>query len=190
MFIEGEEQHLGSFIYEGDNWGTSIVIGLDSFGDSDRGDSDQLSDMEALDDVVTRSLIAFYEGSWGKLELTVSSDVSSKHDGTVASLGYAYTIEYQDWRFIPSVKTTWFSKDVSGYYYGVNQNDATVGRAFYQPNTGVNYGIEFGAEYHIERNQLLMFSAEMDFLSKEIKDSPIIEESTMIEGTLGYMYLF
>jgi len=48
-----QEGTFGSYLAGGEHWGLAASIGLDFLGDSERGDSDELADMNDLDDVIS-----------------------------------------------------------------------------------------------------------------------------------------
>ncbi|TQV88032.1 MipA/OmpV family protein [Aliikangiella coralliicola] len=185
LFIEGGT--LGSHIFGGDNWGIAAAIDGDFLGDTDRGDSNQLADMQELDDVINGSIKMFYHQNWGAIELSLSKDISDNHDGSSASLSYSYVVELGNWEVIPSVGANWFSEDVSNYYYGVSLVDARANRPFYSPDSGVNYNAGISTIYSFDKNNSLMLNLTTESYSDQIKDSSIVDKSG--STTFGSIYI-
>lgn len=188
IFFEGGS--LGSHLYGGDNWGIAAAVSLDFMGDTERGDSRQLSDMEELDHVINGSLIVFYETDWGEFDLSLTTDISNNHDGQTAALSYSYPIKAGNWYFSPSVSAQWFSEEVANYYYGVGARDVKANRPLYNADSGINYSISLMADYAITEQHHLIFDISTTIYSDEIKNSPIVDESSSTSFGAGYIFRF
>lgn len=186
-----EEGALGAYIHEDDSWSVSASLSLEGiFEDKDRDDSDELSDMEELDTLVMGQIGVEYGADWGEVELSLRADVSGAHDGYEAEIEYAYPIQSGNWVFEPAVFVEWVSKEVNQYYWGVSASEARPGRAFYEPDAGVNYGAEFTVYYFFNQHHGMLLSAEYNAYSDEVTDSPIVDEDNNLEGGVGYFYRF
>ncbi|WP_162197509.1 MipA/OmpV family protein [Marinomonas sp. S3726] len=188
LFFDGES--LGAYLYGEDSWGISASISSDSLGDSDRGDSKALADMTKLSDVVVMNLTFEQEASWGAIEATLTTDVSSKHKGNLASLSYSYPLYLKDWSLMPLVSAQWFDKKSAAYYYGVKAEDVTASRALYTPDSGINYAAGINAEYELNSHNSIGLSLITTFYSDEIKQSSIADKSHNTSFGLLYSYMF
>ena len=188
FFFDGAT--LGLSAKPTDNLRLSAIITSGFIGDNNRGDSSQLADMHKLKDVINGGFALDYSGNYGDINFEVVKELSNRHKGTNASFTYSLNISLGDWVFIPAIGTSWFSSDVSQYYYGVQEDEVTSSRAIYQPKSGFNYNagltlIRPFAEHH---NIGLTFSH--DKFSSEITDSPIVDRNNVNTVGLFYVYSF
>lgn len=188
FFVSGPA--LGILVQEGDNWGVSATIELDFTGDTDRGDSQQLSDMNALSEAVLASMQMYYETDWGELDVTFGSDIGFGHEGYMASLSYGYAMEFRGWEIVPSIEIGWSSKEINRYFYGISAMEVRANRPFYQPNAGINYEVGLSAIYNFNQRHSLFAEVENTFYSSEISNSPIVSSSNAFVASVAYIYLF
>jgi outer membrane protein len=188
LYFDGDS--FGSYLYGEDNWGISASLNSGILNDSERGGSDRLSDMTPLDDVVTASIRYEIEAQWGAVEATVSGDVSDKHNGYMANMAYSYPVYLVQWSLMPFVGAQWFNRNVSQYYYGVNDADSTATRAAYSAGSGINYSVGLGAEYEMDDHSSLSFSLETTRYSNQIRRSSIVDQSHTTSLGLAYSYFF
>jgi len=181
---------LGVYLYEGENWELSAGVVRDVFGDTDRGDSRELKDMEDLDDVYNASIAAAYESKWGEFELQVAADISSNHEGEYVEFSYGYPIRAGKWSIGPTIGALWFSEEISQYYVGVTPEDSRPGRPVYTADSGVLYKVGLEARYSLNEQHNFLIMIENEFYPDEITDSPIIDDSSAASIIGGYVYRF
>jgi MipA family protein len=181
---------LGFLVHEGDNWGVAAAVELDFSGDTDRGDSQQLSDMNDLNEAVLASLQMFYEADWGEMEFTIGSDIGVGHKGYLANIGYGYPMEFRGWEIEASIEIGWSSKEINRYFYGVSAMEVRANRSFYQPNAVINYEVGLSAMYSFNQRHSLFVEAENTFYSSEIRNSPIVSGSNAFVASIAYVYHF
>lgn len=119
------------------------------------------------------------------------ADISGNSNGQVASLWIEKT-----WRFgehmilAPRLTTSWMSDKYIDYYYGVNANEARLGRPAYEGESGFNTVLSTRATYVFDRKQSVFLDLSLSKFSQEIEDSPIVDRSTGNRIGLGYLYRF
>ena len=188
-FLQGPS--FGAHLYQDDLWTVSASIGLDITGDSDRGDSAQLADMEELDDFSIVSQIGIsYEHDWGEIELSFAYDISSTHDGYMTELSYGYPFRWGGWMIEPEVGVEWHSKEVNQYYYGVSAKDVRVDRPIYEPGSAINYDVGVTATYPFWKRHAIQLEAGYSHYSNAIADSPIVDRDNTVEFGVGYIFRF
>lgn len=181
---------LGVLVQERDNWGVSASIELDFTGDTDRGDSQQLSDMNDLNEAVLVSIQTFYETDWGEIDFTIGFDIGFGHEGYMASFSYGYPMEFHGWEIEPSIEIGSSSKEINRYFYGVSEMEARANRPFYQPNAGINYEVGLSAMYSFNQRNSIFAEVENTFYSSEIRNSPIVSGSNAFVVSMAYIYRF
>jgi outer membrane protein len=188
FFVNGPA--LGVLVQERDNWGVSASIELDFTGDTDRGDSPQLSDMNELNEAVLASIQMFYEADFGGIDFTIGSDIGVGHKGYMASFSYGYPMEFRGWEIEPSIEVGWSSKEINRYFYGVSEMEVRANRPFYQPNAGINYEVGLSATYSFNQRHSIFSEVETTFYSSEIRHSPIVSDSNAFVASIAYIYRF
>ena len=173
-----------------DNLSLSTLITGDYLGDTDRGDSSQLSDMHELKDIVNAGFGVDYHYEYGGINFEVMKDVSSRHKGVSASLAFSATVPLGKWVLIPEIGSSWFSNDISQYYYGVQQNEVLSDRAFYKPDSGFNYNTGLTLIRPITEHHNIALTVSHEIFSNEITNSPIVGKKSLTGFGLFYVYAF
>ena len=90
----------------------------------------------------------------------------------------------------PNVGVNWLSSELSRHEYGVEAAEAREGREEYRPGAAVNVepGLGMSAEWFGAWRFILNGSVE--FLAKELRDSPLVDESTVVHafGAMNYTF--
>lgn len=188
VYLEGVS--LGTSLYQTESQSFDIGVSLDIFGDTERGDSRVLQDMQTLDNALNAHIEWSLEKDWGEVSVRAAKDISGTHDGTALSVNYAYPVVYKRWRIRPQVGVHYFSDEISQYYYGVTPEEVRENRAAYTPDSGVNMSLDVTAIYPFNRHHSLMLMLESTVYSSQITDSPIVEKSNALSLGLGYLYRF
>ena len=163
-----------------------IGAGLDDF-DEDRGDSDQLNDMGDLDLAINLRLGASWKLSGGSLNLDVGQDVAA-HKGTQAKLRYTLNPQFDNFTLKPYVEAQWLSAKITDYYVGVNANEVIAGRAAYEADSDFAFKLGVDMTVPISDKLTAVGGVGITQYGDEIKDSPIVEDSTVFGAHLGMTY--
>lgn len=73
----------------------------------------------------------------------------------------------------------------ANYYYGVRPEEATAGRAFYQPGASTNWNLGLMGAYRINKRYALMFGVQNTQLGGAAAGSPIVETRSAKFGYIG-----
>ncbi len=187
LFINDEG--VGSYIMGGTNWGVSLSLDLEGI-DNKRGDSQRLSDMPKLDQVVLCSLKFQTEHSWGAVSMGFDHDVSKKHHGYTVHVSYQYPIAIGPLNILPTVTGTWLSHETTNYYYGVQNKYAKPGRARYKPGSATTLNFELMLIYAFNEHDAFTGGLSQQRVSKNISNSPIVGNSHAMDVWFGYVYTF
>jgi outer membrane scaffolding protein for murein synthesis (MipA/OmpV family) len=201
-FVEGDTQlgvkplvlDTSGFDIDGPAWSfikapTSqyyIGAGLDDW-DYERGDSPALKDMHELDRAINLRLGAAWKVGSGVTLFDVAKDVAA-HEGVQVKARYTYNPEPYQAKLRPYGELQWLSADVADYYVGVKADEAKVGRPAYQADSAYALKAGVSLEQPLSPRLMLVGEAGITNYSSEIKDSPIIENSSIWGGYLGLRY--
>jgi outer membrane protein len=71
--------------------------------------------------------------NWGEIDVNWVNDTLDRHNGQEVHLSYRYNFETGPWSFSPYVSLSWQDAELSNYYFGVSESEATADRPVYQP---------------------------------------------------------
>lgn len=123
-------------------------------------------------------------------------DVLGEHEGyeLLGTIGWTYARGLAT-QVTPYVGVLHESEDLAGYYYGVEADEAAVlvgGRArpAYQPGESTSAVIGINARQALSEKWVVFLNGRYQFLSDEIKDSPIVDEDGRGQIALALGYVF
>ena len=186
-------------------FGPNLDFKLGSVGDVDfalrakfsLGDGYESSDAEILRGMEDRDASIWvgpgitWENDIVDVSAELLGDVMGNSEGQQASLDFSKTFRFgKRFSIEPSLGATWYSEDYVNYYYGVTAAEVRSDRAEFigESTVVLNAGIRFG--YNFDEHQLISLSAEINSFDQEIKDSPLVDQSSESRVALAYIYRF
>lgn len=118
-------------------------------------------------------------------------DVSGYSKGQQFNLGID-----RDWKLSPRLTLTprigasWHDSDYIDYYYGVRAHEVRSARPEYHGESGISAEVGLQANYRFNQRHSLILDARVRSLPSEIKDSPLVDDSSENRISIGYMYQF
>jgi outer membrane protein len=148
----------------------------------DSNDSQYLAGMKDRDDTLDGG-IGF---DWKGINLSLSHDLLSTHKGSELSLTYNHGFDLGKLQLSLGAGINWQSKELTNYYYGVNESEAKTfiadgklfNRTAYHVKSTYIPKANIFMNYAITNSWALISGAEINFLPKEITNSPIVDENT------------
>jgi outer membrane protein len=117
------------------------------------------------------------------------TDASGYSNGQRVTLGVERTIRLgQQVLLAPRASASWLNGKYVDYYYGVRDNEAAAGRPAYLGESAINAELGARATYLFDRSHSIFLDAGVTRLGSEIKDSPLVDRSTVNRVSLGYLY--
>lgn len=119
------------------------------------------------------------------------ADASGNSKGQLFSLGLDKTWNFGNHMMLtPHVGATWQDKKYVDYYFGVSDSEARIDRPAYVGKSGVNTEVGVRGMYMFDKQHSMFLNVEVSSLAKGIKDSPLVDRSTVNSAFLGYLYRF
>ncbi len=180
------ETGLGVQILGDESWS------LDGFAEwrfdgYDAGDSDFLDGMDDRDGSLDAGL-AYVRSSptYGKFTLSLGADTLDRHGGYQADITWLKLTRFG----VPAVRIAYYSSSLADYYFGVEANEATLGRPAYSPGAGVVISPNYSIGGKLTDRWGWVGSVGADFYPDDISDSPIMEDSYRAYVFVGASYRF
>jgi outer membrane protein len=150
-----------------------------------------LADMEERRNTVMSGMDANVriKGRW-RLEANASTDVLNRHNGQEATFSVSPMFRFSQFNLTPGAGVVWRSKNYNDYYYGVREEEATPERPAYEPGDSIEWFLRCSARYTINDDWSILGVIRLEVLSHEIRDSPIIDDSTANTAFVGVNYAF
>lgn len=181
---------LGSYVAGSDSWGISSSLGLASFGDSERGDSEALADVKAPGNVYTVALSSYWSASWGHFEYALEQDISDRHSSHFFRTRYGIDIPMGRWTLEPVIQLYYLPETLVNFYYGVPEKRAKPSRPAYKAKDA--YVVETGINlsYGLQPDHTVSVGLKHRHSSSEIRNSPIVNEGGNVSLSASYLYAF
>ena len=127
---------------------------------------------------------------WGELKLSWVTDTLDRHNGEEAQFSYRYRLDAGPWSFSPFVAWTWQSDNLTNYYFGISDAEATPDRPAYQP--GESDWVSFGINTSWQITDNISAFANVAFVGADtvVVDSPLTEEDAFSSVFVGGIYQF
>jgi outer membrane protein len=118
-----------------------------------------------------------------------TADASGHSKGRKVSLGFKKDRRLGQHAMVtPYVTVHRLDRKYVDYYYGVRADEATVGRAAYVGQGGVNVDIGLRTMYRFDEHHSMLLDVSITRLAKQIKASPLVDRSSTNKVILGYVY--
>ena len=127
---------------------------------------------------------------WGELKFSWVTDTLGRHNGEEAQFSYRYRLDAGPWSFSPFVAWTWQSDNLTNYYFGISEAEATPDRPAYQP--GESEWVSFGINTSWQITDNISAFANVAFVGADtvVVDSPLTEEDAFSSVFVGGIYQF
>jgi outer membrane scaffolding protein for murein synthesis (MipA/OmpV family) len=127
---------------------------------------------------------------WGELTFDWVTDVLDRHNGQEVRASYRYPLEAGPWTISPFISWTWQDSNLSNYYFGVSESEATVDRPAYAPGESqwISFGLNTG--WQLTDHVVLFGNVAFGGADSSITNSPLVEEDGFSSVFVGGTYLF
>ena len=186
VYIEGDE--AGVYLLNDDQ--NQLRLNVDYDGNS----YDPTGELSGLD---RRKWSVMAGGSYmritpfGGLKAQVGTDVLSRSKGTVATASYVAEINKDKWSFYPEIGLQWNDAKYNQYYYGVSDAEAhRTGMSAYTPKSSVNPYMSIAANYDLSNHWSVFGTLNVNYLSNQQTNSPLIVQHADFNPSIGIKYNF
>ena len=80
--------------------------------------------------------------------------------------------------------------ELARHEYGVRAAEARADRAEYRPGGAVNFELGLGVSAEWREAWRVILNGSMEFLAKELRDSPLVDEAAVLHGFVAVNYTF
>ncbi|MCK6370663.1 MAG: MipA/OmpV family protein, partial [Gammaproteobacteria bacterium] len=188
-FLYAHGTEFGAHLFRDDTFSVNALARY-RFTRMDPDDSELLTGLEERDQTVDGGIAVQWRGAWGEVAGDWVTDLRDRHEGEEFNLTYRYRWDIGSWMLSPFVTLTFQNDELTGYYYGVAEDEATAARPAYDPGNARNFTYGINAWYQLTDHIFVFGNASFETLGSSIQDSPIVEEDLLATAFVGAGYLF
>ncbi len=123
---------------------------------------------------------SYYFGD-GIAQFELVSDVSSAHDGVIASLQFGHQAQVRNWNLHALAGVRYFTDNVVDQLFGVSSSEATETLPEYQADSGFMPTLQLGATLPLNEKWIFRANAEYTRYPSSVVNSPLAQ------GDSGYL---
>lgn len=117
----------------------------------------------------------------------IATDILDNSNSVLADVSVSQRINVNSrFTIIPTAGLAYANADHNDYYFGVSQNESNrSGIKKYSADSGFTPFIGVGANYRFTKSFSMFAAGRLDLLSKEVRDSPMVNKSVTATMTVG-----
>lgn len=190
FYFKGLE--AGAFLVKTDRH--RVMLGVSympwSFDASDSDDA-QMKRLDDRDASFFANATYTFDTGFGLLSASLGADISGKSKGMMSDVFFMKRFAFGQFGITPQVGAIWTSEKFNDYYYGVSHAEAKrSGIGAYSADAGISPYVRLMGDWQMSNNWSLYAETSVRALSKEIKDSPMVEDDAVVGFGVGVSYRF
>ncbi|MDB2562230.1 MipA/OmpV family protein [Sulfurimonas sp.] len=169
------------------SWGFSLTAQPRPFG----YEGSDITGMNEREDTWEGGIAFSAKSGDTHIEIMALNDLLGKYDSWILKTEIGYNFKLADFSFYPSLIAVYQSKDFLNYYYGVTSVEASRrSETIYQPNAGIQLGIQTYIKYPFTKNLSALINIRADKLPNQATSSTIVNDNYIYSGLASLIYTF
>lgn len=136
----------------------------------------------------------FFENAIFYMDVAVASAGEDKqgkpNHGIIIDSFYSYLIPYRNWDIYLGAGLTYYDQVLIDYAYGIDEDEVTDSRAFYQADSSYRAQFEVFAQHPLSQSWSFNIGITQSFYSSNIKQSPLVDKNKLTQFMFGVAYVF
>ncbi|WP_229722434.1 MipA/OmpV family protein [Xylophilus rhododendri] len=155
----------------------------------DASDSPNLAGMADRDASVWLGAAAVWKNDFANVSAELLG-ATGQSKGSKFTIGLDRNFGFGSFVLTPRIAAVYADRKYVDYYYGVRAAEATASRAAYDGRSTTNLELGLRLGYGIDARQSLFLDVSGTRLGSAIKDSPLVDRSSVGGVRVGYLYRF
>lgn len=122
--------------------------------------------------------------------VTLEKEISGVHQGFRINASYQHLWQGDKWRLQIQTSINYIDDKLSNYYYGIDEQDSNTNNILYVSNGGLQPKLGLLYTYQLSKNWQFITSMSSQLLHKGMRNSPIVDTSTISSVFIGAGYRF
>lgn len=127
---------------------------------------------------------------WGDLNLSWLTDTLGRHNGNEVQFTYRYQFDRGAWSFSPYISWYWQNENLTDYYFGVSEEEATPERPEFSAGESQWTTVGLNTAWHLSDRTLLFANVTFGGSDSDVKNSPLVEDPSASQLFIGGTYIF
>ncbi|HFK7188998.1 MipA/OmpV family protein [Serratia odorifera] len=128
---------------------------------------------------------------WGAIFTQVAADTLNNSKGVIATVAYIGRVNINSVTFYSELGTDWSNTQQTRYYYGISKEEAeNSGLNAYRPHQSLTPFIMLATEYKFTKYWDGYIESRYDFLSRTVRNSPMVDRKGTFNIVVGLNYNF
>ncbi|MGL6023635.1 MAG: MipA/OmpV family protein [Fusobacteriaceae bacterium] len=148
----------------------------------------------SIDDRESQAMVGLKaDFDFSKIDMRGTALFQAGEHGSKARASLFKVVSIDKFKIIPSAFVSYFTSDFSDYYFGISEKEVSRGSRIentYEADGAFSTGIKITGDYSVNDRLSLVIFLGAERFSDEIKDSPIVENSTIYSAGVGAKYFF
>lgn len=172
----------------------TISLGASYFGqsfDPDDTDDSRLKTLDKRRGTMMVDTSYTLKTQYGMGSIKLSGDVLGKSNGFIGDISYRYPVRYRGFTILPGFGVKWASDNQNDYYYGISGKEAArSGLGRYEAKQSFSPYVSLNVRYQITDKWGAFAGGRVEYLGKEIRDSPMVGRSVAASIMAGVQISF
>ena len=171
-----------------------ISAGVSYFGlhfDPDDTDNRAMKNLNRRKSTMMADLTYSVITKVGVGKIKASRDVLGISDGYTVDACWQLPLIREKYTIMPSAGVLWSSREQADYYFGVSRGESwRSGLKRHTATSNFSPYLKLDAKYHFTDRWSAVASVHVNFLTGDVKDSPMVGKSATIGGAIGAQFTF
>ena len=187
-----DDTSVGAYLYNHHQQELSIGFNyLSSEFEPSNSDDRRLKKLNKRHSTLASELLYEITTLIGVFSTGLSVDLLNQSHSVLIDTNYTFPIFYKNWTFIQTGGINWANTQHNNYYYGVSHREANrSGLAYHHAKSTLSPYLSFTANYHLTGHINTFAGVRIDKLTGDVKNSPMIANSTIPNLYAGINYQF
>ncbi|MEW5562019.1 MipA/OmpV family protein [Enterobacter asburiae] len=129
--------------------------------------------------------------SYGMFSAQLARDALGLSDGWFGTFSWTGYLSSGDWALIPSAGVDWEDARQTDYYFGVSKEESRrSGLTQWSPGSSLTPWLQLALDYQFAPQWDTFISARINYLSNDVRQSPMVNQSQTYVIDLGIKYRF
>ncbi|WP_140187639.1 MipA/OmpV family protein [Providencia stuartii] len=152
---------------------------------------DAMRNLDSRNSTLMVGLSYVHNNQYGFLRTILAGDILDNSNGIIWDSAWLYHYKMDKLILTPGIGIGWNNKNQNKYYYGVSNKEALhTGLREYKPTNSFSPYIELALNYRVNKDWGVFGMGRYVYLSREIKDSPMVNNSATGVIITGVTYSF
>ncbi len=153
-------------------------------------DNNELEGISETSETYLAGISSQFHMDYGVLTLQLLYDVIESNGIEAVAVASKTFDVTKTFKFTPSIGLSYQDAKLIDHFYGVQSNEARIGRSAYDGEPSLNYNVTFNASWEVHEHVELLGQFKYEWLGDGITDSSIVDQDSLYFLTAGIVFRY